>query len=263
MGSDEPPFLQTLAAGMGQGEVAEADVAPDLAYGPRGDRSLGVPPGASVRVTVEMERFVRVEDISPAGDGSAVKRVLTRGRGAESPRKGDRVSVRYALRAARSCEAAPGVAGGREVEGEVLHEREAFHWTLGEMGARPAEAMRLFCDGADAPSLLTLLASQMVRGEVAELTCAPSFCGGVQRLVATVELLGFAKVVPCPGTGGGVTATLLRDEVKPSEDERGPNRESVCRVRYAVRLAGQRGGEPLDTSGDTPVEFVQGKASAV
>ena len=65
--------------------MCELLVQPSHGYGEQGRAALGVPPGATLRLTVAVLDWVAVEDVSEAKDGAALKRVLRRGEGGERP----------------------------------------------------------------------------------------------------------------------------------------------------------------------------------
>ena len=86
--SADDPTLPTLwkTAVVGQfkkGERAELTVAPELFLGEGGNPELGVPPSASVRLTVELVSWVEVADISAGDDRSLLKAVLSKVRHAQ------------------------------------------------------------------------------------------------------------------------------------------------------------------------------------
>ena len=86
--SADDPTLPTLwkSAVVGQfkkGERAELTVAPELFLGVEGNVELGVPPSASVRLTVELVSWVEVADISAGEDRSLLKAVLSKVRPAQ------------------------------------------------------------------------------------------------------------------------------------------------------------------------------------
>ena len=236
-----PLFMDAGVRQMGEGEIHEMIVGPSWAYGEEGNSKLGVPPNARVKVWMELVSYNTVEDISPSKNGTAIKRVLRRGAGEETPYKGDECTISYKFTSAATK--------------AVLHERSEFFFVLGQFPERAATALRVFCNGAHADTLLTLLVHKMHKGEVVELRVKPEFGGGSEDMIADITLVKFNKVITCPNTDGKVRVTLVKDDVPYNVDERGPNRESSVTVRYKVRGAD---GTILDQSGKTPVTFTQG-----
>ncbi|KAL1496800.1 hypothetical protein AB1Y20_014386 [Prymnesium parvum] len=236
-----PLFIDGPVRKMGEGEVHEMVVHPSWAYGEQGEPKLRVPPRAHVKIRLELVAYTTPEDISPPKNGTAVKRVLRRGEGDETPHKGDEVTISFKI--------------SSQLTKRLLHERASFSFRFGEMDEPAASALRRACAGAHADTILTLLVAKMHKGECVELRCTTEYSGGSDDLVVEVELLHFIKEIICPNTDGQVKVQLVKDDVPAGVDSRGPNAEARVRVRYKVR---DHEGKVIDESGEEPVAFTQG-----
>jgi len=85
------PHALPLALGsMGAGERARFLFAAETGYG----ATLGVPPRATVEVEVELHAVAEVEELSTDGTKAVLKRVLSQGKGSETPAAGATVTIR-------------------------------------------------------------------------------------------------------------------------------------------------------------------------
>jgi len=203
-----------------KGEACELTVLPRLAYGDEGCPALGVPPGATLRLTVAVVDWVSVEDVSEASDGSALKRLLSRGEGWERPLEGYEAHIDYEL---------------RDEAGTPMATRQAYVLTVGaHMPASQSAELRAGAGGAEVEAVLCKLVKGMAKGEQASLTCAAGYLAGGSggALSLHVSLRGWSKVEPVPHTGGCVVRKVVSEPV--SEYER-PNEGAICKVRFVVR----------------------------
>jgi len=196
-----PPFLKSVTKQVHLLSKYELTVAPEAAYGVDGDPALGVPPGATIMCTLEAKHNYTIEDAS-GGEGTLIKKTVTKGNGWAKPHVGWQALVHYSARAA-------------------------------EAGSAELDASRPSADAADAPPIAFVVGSEadaglppvfgnvagMIRGEVAEFTCTAgsqwavrpdgSVLGGGGSLVYKLELVGWVEIKPVPKTDGAVRMKLV------------------------------------------------------
>ena len=206
--------------GMGEGEVSEFVVPPDLAFGEKGYPKWGVPPNTAIALKVTLVSFATFDDISSAQDGSAIRRTEKRGFSEDKPQVGD------------ECECAFRISNQRT--GEVYHAKPMGSLiTIGRIPERQREAIRAMCVGAHADRVLELLMTKMHDGEISSVRCTPQFIGGQPNddTIVWVSLKHHVKLFKCNDTDGKVNVRVLRDP----HDARGVSDEATCKVRYVVR----------------------------
>jgi tetratricopeptide (TPR) repeat protein len=195
--------LPLALSSMAVGERARFLFAPELGYGPRGDPGRGVPPASTVEAGIELHAVAEVEDLSTDGDRSVLKRVLTPGKGSETPGTGATVTVRLGTPGLQDLSLVPAAAALAGV-GE------------GEGAAAGTVALRVD-DSRAVGEALRLALHAMRRGEVALITlspqearlepllasASPNAALAAQPVVATVELVSFRQARDVTAPRGG------------------------------------------------------------
>ena len=225
------PWWTPALGSFRRGEACELRVKPSHGYGEEGCPALSVPPGATLRLTVAVVDWVPVDDVSEAKDGSALKRIFTRGGGWERPLEGYECTIDYEL---------------RDAAGTAMATHKAYVLTVGaHMPATQAEELRTEAGGAEVGAVLCKMLKGMAKGEEASLTCAagyvprtPEEVSGGGALSMHVSLQGWSKVEPVPHTGSSVVRKVVSE---PAHEYERPNEGAICRVRpRPVQMRGAR-----------------------
>ena len=212
------PWWTPALSSFRRGEACELRVKPSHGYGAEGYPALGVPPGATLRLTVAVVDWVSVDDVSEAKDGSALKRIFSRGGGWERPLEGYECTIDYEL---------------RDAAGTAMATHKGYVLTVGaHMPAAQAAALRTEAGGAEVEAVLSSMLKGMAKGEEASLTCAAGYApisgGSGGALSMHVSLQGWSKVEPVPHTGGSVVRKVVNE---PAHEYERPNEGATCRVR--------------------------------
>ncbi len=247
-----PWWRMAVSRSMKKGELAELTVKPEAGYGAMGDEALGVPPEATLTLTVKLEDWVKVEDLSVDKDRAALKRTLVDGEGWEHPRRHFEVTVDFSVRKLRETEPCVEKNGYTLVVDGLDDEEKAS--LSAAVGPR-----------ADVAGALSVLLKDTKMGETSTLECAArgpkaTGFGGSVGFVITCKLISWTRVVPVRDTDGEV---LLREVVTGDKNDHSmPNEGSACRVAFVVRTAG---GEEVQREGtaELPYEFVQGEGCCI
>eukprot|EP00962_Isochrysis_galbana_P028477 scaffold9001_cov127-Isochrysis_galbana.AAC.1 len=188
---------------MAVGERARFLFAPELGYGPRGDAGRVAPLDTDLQAEVELHAVAEVEDLSTDGDRTVLKRVLTPGKGSETPSTGATVTIRIGaprLHDETLVPAAAALAGVAEGEGAA-----AGTVALRVDDSRAVgEALRLALHSMRRGELALLtLSPEEARHEPLLAPASPGAALAAQPVVATVELVSFrqAREVAAPHRG--------------------------------------------------------------
>eukprot|EP00727_Mastigamoeba_balamuthi_P014181 m51a1_g9386 hypothetical protein (492) ;mRNA; f:229843-231447 len=155
----------TGVASMKKGELALLTCTAPYAYGDAGSPPK-IPGGATLNFEVELLSWVDEKDVSPAKDGSLMKKTLKDGEGWEMPGEEASVTLAYVARdqAGKELERSP--------EGGVTFD-------IGEEQA-PSRA-------------LDVVVQNMKKGETVQLTAAPSQTGRAETVVYEATLVDYKK----------------------------------------------------------------------